>query len=560
MEAIHFSQLALALLEGFGLILSPCILPILPIMLAASLDGGKARPLGIITGFIGAFTVFALLSRQILAWLDVDPEIVRDVALGLLVAFGLIMLSKTLSDKLLGATQGLANLGQNLASRWDDKKGFLSGAGIGALIGLIWTPCAGPILAAAVVQIIQAKTNIEAALTVAMFALGAGLPMLLIALLGRKIMSRLGFLKTHSYAVRRVLGVIIIAAAALIYSGADVELLAASGGTMPSADSEKAEGMLANPYPAPEIVGIEDWINSPPLTIASLRGKVVLIDFWTYSCINCVRTLPYITAWDAKYRDKGLVIIGMHAPEFDFEKKLDNVKAAVAKFGIRYPVALDSNLRTWSNFDNRYWPAHYLIDKDGRVVYTHFGEDEYNVTENNIRALLGLGTQAVAAASIQAAGPSPSQTPETYLGYARAQNFANDGGATQDAVVYYHFPSTLLLNQWALNGEWVIGAENITAAAGLSQKSYPRSLRLNFIARKVFLVLGTETGKPIQVRVSLNGKPVAKAAGADIKNGVLTVDSERLYELIDQGSVKNGVLELQTDEPGLQAYAFTFGS
>src|ERR1700689_3159723 len=226
MTPLHFSQLALALLEGLGLIASPCILPILPIMLAASLDGGKARPLGIITGFIGAFTVFALLSRQILAWLNVDPEIVRDVALGLLVVFGLVMLSKTLSDKLLGATQGLANLGQNLASRWDNKKGFWSGIGIGALIGLIWTPCAGPILAAAVVQIVQAKTNIEATFTVAMFALGAGIPMLLIALLGRKIMSRLGFLKTHSYAVRRVLGVIIIAAAALIYSGADVSLLA----------------------------------------------------------------------------------------------------------------------------------------------------------------------------------------------------------------------------------------------------------------------------------------------------------------------------------------------
>src|ERR1700733_14026111 len=184
MTDIHFSQLALALIEGLGLIASPCILPILPIMLAASLDGGKARPLGIITGFIGAFTVFALLSRQILAWLHADPEIVRDVALGLLVLFGLIMLSKTLSDKLLGATQGLANFGQNVSARFDQKQGFFSGVGIGALIGLIWTPCAGPIMAAAVVQIIQAKSNLETALTVIMFALGAGVPMLLIAIFG----------------------------------------------------------------------------------------------------------------------------------------------------------------------------------------------------------------------------------------------------------------------------------------------------------------------------------------------------------------------------------------
>src|ERR1700722_15964548 len=203
MPAIHYYHLALALIEGLGLIASPCILPILPIMLASSLDGGKARPLGIIAGFITMFTIFTLLSRQILNSLNADPEIVRDVALGLLVLFGLIMLSKTLSDKLLGVTQGLANFGQNLASRFDQKQGFGSGVSIGALIGLIWAPCAGPILAAAVVQIIQAKSGLETALTVVMFALGAGIPMLLIALLGRKIMNRLTFLKTHSYGVRR---------------------------------------------------------------------------------------------------------------------------------------------------------------------------------------------------------------------------------------------------------------------------------------------------------------------------------------------------------------------
>ena len=235
-----------------------------------------------------------------LAALHADPEIVRDVALGLLVVFGLIMLSKKLSDKLLGVTQGLANFGQNISSHFDQNPGFFSGVAIGGLIGLIWTPCAGPILAAAVVQIIQAKSGLETGLTVIMFALGAGIPMLLIAIFGRTIMSRLTFLKTHSYAVRRALGVIIIAAAALIYSGADVQLLAASGGSAPVSNSGEVEHALASPYPAPEITGIQDWVNSPPLKIADLRGKVVLIDFWTYSCINCVRTLPYITKWDAK--------------------------------------------------------------------------------------------------------------------------------------------------------------------------------------------------------------------------------------------------------------------
>ncbi len=551
MHSINITQLALAFLEGLGLIASPCILPILPIMLAASLDGGKARPLGIITGFIGAFTVFAILSRQVLAWLNVDPEIVRDVALGLLIVFGLVMLSKKLSDKLLGVTQGLANFGQNVSSRWDRKPGYFSGVAIGALIGLIWTPCAGPILAAAVVQIVQAKSNAEAALTVAMFALGAGIPMLLIALLGRRIMSRLSFLKTHSYAVRRALGVIIIAAAALIYWGADVQLLAASGGTAETAGSGGLEKALDHPYPAPEIVGIQDWINSPPLKISDLRGKVVLVDFWTYSCINCVRTLPYITQWDAKYRDKGLVIIGVHSPEFEFEKKLDNVKAATEKYGIHYPVALDSALSTWSNFKNQYWPAHYLIDQKGSVVYTHFGEGDYGVTENNIRALLNLGADNAPAA--EGRSSSFGQTPETYLGFSRVQSFASNEAVAYDQPTHYSYPSTLLLNQWALGGNWQIASEKITAQEAGAK------LRFNFIAKKVFLVLGTQDGKPATVRVLLNGKPVDKEAGADVKGGVLTVNREALYELINQDNTKNGVLELQSDMPGLQAYAFTFG-
>ncbi|MFY9288088.1 MAG: cytochrome c biogenesis protein DipZ [Alphaproteobacteria bacterium] len=544
------TQLLLAFVEGIGLIASPCILPILPIMLAASLDGGKRRPLGIITGFIGAFTAFALLSRQVLEWLDADPEIVRNVALGLLIVFGLIMLSKKLSDKLLGVTQGLANFGNNLTMRWDQKHGYFSGVAIGALIGLIWTPCAGPIMAAAIVQIIQAKSSSEAALTVAMFALGAGIPMLAIALMGRQIMARLNFLKTHSYGVRRVLGVIIILTAVLIYQGADVQLLAASG----SKDSEviydgKLQGALQTPYLAPEITGTQGWINSQPLKIADLRGKVVLIDFWTYSCINCVRTMPYITKWDAKYRDKGLVIIGVHSPEFEFEKKPDNVQAATVKFGIRYPVALDNNLETWGNFQNKYWPAHYLIDQEGRVVYTHFGEGEYARTENNIRILLGLGPE-MGEGEVSPASPAQVQTPETYLGYQRGADFVSSKPAVLDQAALYEYPAIIPLNNWGLSGEWMIEAQRITST---KEKA---ALRLHFTGKNVFLVLGSKNGSPIHVRVSVNDQP---AQSVDVKDGMLTVDRETLYELIDQESAKEGVLELQAVEPGLQAYAFTFG-
>lgn len=549
--AIHFSHLLLAFVEGLGLIISPCILPILPIMLAASLDGGRRRPLGIITGFITAFTVFALLSRQILAWLSLDPNLIRTLALGLLVLFGITLLSKKLSDKLLATTQSLANLGQRLTSRWNQSAGFLSGVGIGMLIGLIWTPCAGPIMAAAIVEIIQAQTNWEAALTVIMFALGAGIPMLLIALAGRKIMNRLEFVKKHSYAFRRGLGVIIIGMAALIYSGADVKLLAASDDGASTLAAQKLTLGLDHPYPAPDIAPTKDWINSSPLSLADLRGKVVLIDFWTYSCVNCVRTLPYITKWDEKYRNDGLVIIGVHSPEFEFEKKIDNVRKAVAQFGIHYPVVLDNNLRTWSNFKNQYWPAHYLIDKNGRVVYTHFGEGDYDATENNIRRLLGLGKGTLVQG--EKVGFSFAETPETYLGYTRAQSFASVEPVTRGEPMPYSFPSDLRRHDWALSGNWEIDRENVTS------KQENAALRLHFIARKVFLVLGSEDGKTIHVHVFLNKKPPGNLAGADIKDGVLTIDRERLYELIDQGAVKEGLLELHADEPGLQAYAFTFG-
>ena len=551
---INVLQIGLAFVEGVGLVLSPCILPILPIMLAASLDGGKKRPLGIITGFIGSFTLFALLSRQLLTFLHADPVIVRDVALIFLILFGLIMLSKNLSDKLLGATQGLANFGQNLTQRWNGGNGYFSGVAIGALIGLIWAPCAGPIMAAAVVQIIQAKTNAEAILTVVMFAVGAGLPMLIIALLGRQIMSRLGFLKTHSYAVRRVLGVVIMAAAFLIYEGADVQLLAAAGNQAPAAAFDnKLRMALEKPYPAPEIAGVNNWINSPPLKISDLKGHVVLVDFWTYSCINCVRTLPYITNWDQKYRDQGLIIIGVHSPEFEFEKQLDNVTAATVKFGIHYPVALDNELATWSNFKNQYWPAHYLIDKDGQVVYTHFGEGDYDVTENNIRVLLGLGAAASDVPTVRGPNFPGMLTQETYLGYERAKNFMNVADAVHDEDAHYKMPKNLLLNQWALQGNWTIGEQMITADKGSS------TLRLNFIAKKVFLVLGPKDNKPIKVHLTLNDEPLGKASGVDVRNDDLIVDQERLYELIDQGEVKNGILQLQMDQPGLEAYAFTFG-
>jgi cytochrome c biogenesis protein CcdA/thiol-disulfide isomerase/thioredoxin len=546
-------DIGLAFLEGVALIVSPCILPVLPLVLATSVDGGRKRPYGIIIGFVLAFSVFAIVARKLVALLGIDLDVIKDASLVLLALFGLVLISTWLSDRFSALTQGLADIGNRLAGTGGE--GLGSGVVIGALIGLVWTPCAGPILAAVLVQVIRQQSDLAGDLVIVAFGLGAGVPMLAIALLGRKMMGRLGFFTRHAEAVRRAFGVLILASVAYIASGANVQSLFAAhskAAEIPAAQLKLEDG-LSFPYDAPHFAGISAWLNSPPLTMQQLRGKVVLVDFWTYSCINCVRTLPYITDWDRKYRDQGLVIVGVHSPEFEFEKNIDNVKAAIAQHGIHYPVALDNHLDTWSSFNNRYWPAHYLIDRNGKVVYTHFGEGEYDVTENNIRYLLGLKGNAAPLAVAQS-GYSSEQTPETYLGYARAESYAGKQHVAHDAQRSYEFPATLPVNGWALSGNWKVEGEKIIAAEPGA------ALRLNFKARKVFLVLGTASGQPLHAIIMLDGKEAAGSAGKDAPGNVVTVGRNTLYELIDQHKMKNGLLEIRAQQPGLEAYAFTFGS
>ena len=309
--------------------------------------------------------------------------------------------------------------------------------------------------------------------------------------------------------------------------------------------ARKLKQALKDAYPAPEIQDIQSWINSNPLRIADLRGKVVLVDFWSYSCINCLRTLPYLKKWQEKYGDKGLVIIGVHSPEFDFEKDPDNVQRAVEGYQIPYPVALDNQFATWKAFKNQYWPAHYLIDKDGNIVYQHVGEGNYDETEYNILSL--LGEKVIADAALVTNENSVllfEQTPETYLGYARAQGFSDKESFAPNLDKQYTYVQTLAKHSWSLQGNWFVSDQKIKATQAKS------AIKLHFFAKKVYAVMGTATEKPISVQVLLNGKP----------DGVIKVDGAKLYEVVSLPEPQGGVVELITTEPGLEMYTFTFGN
>lgn len=544
-------SIGLGFLEGLALIISPCILPILPIILAGSLTGSKRRPIGIIIGFVCVFALFTFFSRALVQYVGIDTNLIRHIAYVLLLLFAIMMMSTYLTEKFNLMTQRLMNVGASLSEANNAEGGLKSGIVFGSLIAIIWTPCAGPILAAVIVQTVLQQTNWMGFFTVVAFGIGAAVPMLVIALFGRTIMTRLSVFKHHAVFFRKMLGVVIMVSVFyMMYAEGGIGAVQGAETTVQT--SHTLQDGLPHPYPAPALGGIDAWINSPPLELSALKGKVVLIDFWTYSCINCLRTLPYLKNWYEKYHNNGLVIIGVHTPEFDFEKNINNIKNAVAREGIKYPVAVDSQFVTWQNFNNQYWPAHYLIDKKGEVVYTHFGEGEYDVTENNIRYLLGI-TGDVKPEVSRRESFFESITPETYLGYARANAFSSNEAAMQNAPAIYTFPSSLGGGQWALQGGWTILSDRIVSSQNNA------AIKLHFHARKVFMVMGTSSDKSIDVSVLMDNKPLVRGKGVDVMNGHITVNKHRLYEIVSLDQVDSGVLQVISSAPGLEIYTFTFG-
>jgi len=555
--------IAFAFLAGFITILSPCILSIAPILLATSTEQNYYKPLGIITGLIISFTFFTLSLTAFVQATGISPDIFRYIAFGILIFFGLTMIIPFLENKFALLTARIARLGSTIQEHASSvKTEFISGLMIGIALGLIWTPCAGPILATISTIAATGGITFTTILITLAYSIGAALPMLLICFGGTKIIQSTTSLAPYAHTIRQIFGFIIIASVLAIIFHADIVIQQKIAHWFPTLNLENnpllhkeltmlnpTSPRLARAGEAPEIIGITDWINSKPLTLAELKGKVVLIDFWTYTCINCVRTLPHIVQWYKDYKNNRLEIIGVHTPEFAFEKNKEHVKNAVKKFNITYPVALDNDYKTWQAYDNHYWPAHYLIDQKGMIVKTHFGEGDYEEMENAIRTLLNL-PQYVTKEEYQA---HKQLTPETYLGFDRADRYDSSLHIQHDQPTQYASKEKLPDDHVGLRGTW-----NVTHDCIQSEHDDSK-LTLNFIGNHVYLVMKSD--KPQSITILLDGKPLPqKYWGKDAdKKGNIVVHEPRMYELLDlKDDYGRHTLTLQCQK-GINAFVFTFG-
>jgi cytochrome c biogenesis protein CcdA/thiol-disulfide isomerase/thioredoxin len=588
--------LVVAYLGGVLTILSPCILPVLPFVFARAEEPFVKRTLPMLAGMALTFAVVATLAAVGGGWAAHANEYGRYLSLAMLAGFGVALVSPQMTG---GLAQPIVALG-NYLSRWAGGLGSVSPFGssllLGIATGVLWAPCAGPILGLVLTGAALQGANARTSLLLLAYSAGAATSLALALLIGGRVFAAMKQSLGVGEWVRRGLGVAILCGVVVIGHGADTGLFA----RLSSANTGKYEQTLLdafnlgkqNPAPVvmasnspvlaaggarqgyrsdlpvegqfPSLDGAVAWLNSPPLTAEQLRGKVVLVDFWTYSCINCIRTAPYIHAWAEKYRDQGLVVIGVHAPEFAFEKNVDNVKRAISDLHIGYPVAVDNNFKIWRAFRNNYWPAQYFIDANGRIRYHQFGEGNYEISERVIQDLLAEAGSLKAANGIvtpQATGAQAAAdlsdigSPETYIGYERASNFASPGGLKDSSAADYT-TAKLGLNEWALAGNWTVGPELAT----LNRKG--GSITYRFHARDLHLVLGPGIdGKPVRFQVKVDGEAPRESHGADVDaDGDGTVTQTRLYQLVRQaGEVTERNFEIRFLDPGVEAFVFTFG-
>jgi cytochrome c biogenesis protein CcdA/thiol-disulfide isomerase/thioredoxin len=529
-------------------------------------------------GMAITFAAVATLAALGGGWVIHANQYGRYVAMLVLAFLGLALLSTRVAEWI---GRPFVALGGRLTRQAGERDSIWASAGLGVATGLLWAPCAGPILGLLLTGAALNGASVQTTLLLLTYAAGAATSLGLALLLGGKVFALMKRSLGAGEWLRRGLGALVLCGVAAIALGLDTGLLtrvslASTGGieqklldaVRPAPVSAAAVVKPGEPLPVegelPSLAGATQWLNSPPLSAQSLRGKVVLVDFWTYSCINCLRALPYVRGWADKYKDHGLVVIGVHAPEFAFEKDPANVAKAVKDLGVDYPVALDNRYAIWQGFNNQYWPAHYFIDAQGRIRHHHFGEGGYQESEDVIRQLLAdAGHKDLPGGYVRAdrrgveAADSGDATrsPETYVGYARARNFVG-GRVAHDEAWNYRAPDALGTNQWSLDGRWNVHAENAQLLQAGGRIVY------RFRGRDLHLVLGPAgDGKPVRFRITLDGKAPGADHGMDTDaegNGVIT--SQRLYQLVRQANGSGErVFEITFLDPGAQAFAFTFG-
>ena len=593
--------LILAYLGGVLTIVSPCILPVLPFVFARADQPFLKNGLPLLVGMALTFALVATLAAVGGGWVAQANQYGRWLAVLLLAVFGLTLLLPRFADRLMRPLVELGNRLSHVAATGPASARLSGSLLLGVATGLLWAPCAGPILGLVLTGAALNGANVGTTLLLVAYAAGAATSLAAALLIGGRVFAAMKRSIGAGEWLRRGIGAAMLCGVVAISLGWDTGVLAqvstvATGGLeqklvdkfspavpsgtmarsvsdtssgsptgalqpvrLESAQTLPVEGML------PSLAGAVQWLNTAPLSAESLRGKVVLIDFWTYSCINCLRTLPYVKAWAQKYRDAGLVVIGVHAPEFAFERNIDNVKQQVRALGIDYPVAIDNDYAIWRGFNNQYWPAQYFIDAKGQVRYHHFGEGGDAESESVIQQLLvEAGRQNVPTTVIDAnaqgaemaADTADMMSPETYVGYERATQFASPGGALRDQPRDYGLPGGLSLNDWALAGNWQVGGEQA------SLKQAGGKLVYRFHARDLHLVLGPgKAGQAVRFRITIDGKPPGEAHGTDVSaNGEGIVNEQRLYQLVRQsGDIKDHTFEIEFLDPSVEAYAFTFG-
>jgi len=538
------------LLLGIGFVagvitaVSPCVLPVLPVVLAGGAAGGGRRPYAIIAGLIASFTVFTLSASALLSALGLPQDTLHNVAIALLFVVAATLLVPRIGMMIEAP---LARLSRRPSG--DLGGGFL----LGASLGLVFVPCAGPVLATVSVLAAEGRVGVRLVLLTLFYAAGAGVVLLLVALGGRRVSTRL---RTTRVWWRPALGVIMAAAAFAIVFNLDQTLQTRLGSYTTALQRHTEDSAYAARHldklkvgrgspvrlpryaRAPEFAGIAHWLNTPgdkPLSLAGLRGKVVLVDFWTYSCINCLRTIPHLQAWYAAYHKDGFEIVGVHTPEFAFEHELSNVESAVHRLGVTWPVALDNDYATWNDYANQYWPADYLVDKRGVIRDASFGESGYTSTETAIRELLGIGGPKTHIANLT---PTETMTPETYLGAERLDRSRYVGSPiVAGKPAEYTLANSVPENAISYGGGWKLAGQIATAGFGAE-------LRLHFHAKDVYIVLGGRG----RVGVTLDRKP----------RPPIEVNADRLYTVVSSASTRDGVLDF-TFSPGVRAYSFTFG-